>query len=216
MKTFIEHNIPKLNRIDGGPSRLYETPTGELYPSVTSVLGMLSHGYIQEWRNKVGAEEADRISKRASNRGTRIHTLCEDYLTTGLAKPNIFDIEMFNSIKPHLDRINNIHALETPLYSNYLKTAGTVDCVAEYDGKISVIDFKSSSRIKDKNDISSYFMQTAFYAVAFEELTKIPVNKLVIIMGVDNEKPIVFKEKRDDWIYNFIKVREDYSKWKKS
>jgi ATP-dependent exoDNAse (exonuclease V) beta subunit len=214
MKTFIKHDLPKLKRIDGGASRLYETPDGKQYPSVTSVLGFKSEESIQKWRDKVGAEEADRISRRASSRGTRIHTLCEDYLTEGNASPDMFDAEMFTSIKPYLDKIDNIQALETPLYSDYLKVAGTVDCIAEYDGNLSIIDFKTSSRIKSKEDIPSYFMQCSAYAVAFEELTKIPVGRLVIIMAVDNENPIIFKEKRDNWIGEFIKLREEYRKCK--
>lgn len=215
MKTFIKHDLPKLKRIDGGASRLYETPEGKQYPSVTSVLGFKSAESIQKWRDRVGAEEADKISRRASSRGTRIHTLCEDYLTVGTASPDMFDAEMFISIKPYLDKIDNIHALETPLYSHYLKVAGTVDCIGEYEGKLAVIDFKSSSRVKSKDDIHSYFMQTAAYAVMFEELTKIPVGRLVIIMGVDNERALIFNEKRDRWINDFIQLREEFTKCKK-
>jgi genome maintenance exonuclease 1 len=214
MTTFIHHDIPKLKRIDSPSGRLYETPDGKKYPSVTSVLSMLSADSIMEWRKRVGEEEANRVSARASGRGTRIHSLCEDFITTGTASPGIFDAEMFNSIKPYLDKINNVHALETPLYSHYLQVAGTVDCIAEYEDKLSIIDFKTSSRLKSREDIHGYFMQTAAYAVAFEELTKIPVGRLVIIMGVDNEHPLIFKEKRDDWIGKFIQLRGDYKKWK--
>jgi len=214
MKTFIKHNIQPLRRIDSVSGRLYEIPDGKQYPSVTSVLSMLSNDSIQEWKNKVGEEEANKISSRASARGSRIHALCEDYLIKGTASPDIFDAEMFISIKPYLNKINNIHALETPLYSKYLEVAGTVDCIAEYDGKLSIIDFKTSSRIKSRDDIHSYFMQTAAYAVAFEELTKVPVGRLVIIMAIDNEKPLIFTEKRDDWIHQFIRLRGEYKKWK--
>jgi hypothetical protein len=214
MKTFIQHDIPKLTRIDSPTGRLYETPDGKKYPSVTSVLSVLSSDSIAEWRKKVGEEEANKISARASNRGTRIHSLCEDYLIKGKAEPDMFDYDMFNSIKPYLNEINNIHALETPLYSHYLQVAGTVDCIAEYEGKLSIIDFKTSSRVKSRDDIHGYFMQTAAYAVAFEELTKIPVGRLVIIMGVDNERPIIFNEKRDDWIHQFIHLRGEFKKWK--
>ena len=214
MTTFIHHDIPKLKRIDTESSRLYETPSGKRYPSVTAVLSMLSTNSIMDWRKRVGDEEANRVSARASSRGTRIHSLCEDFITTGKAKADIFDAEMFNSIVPYLDKINNVHALETSLYSDYLQVAGTVDCIAEYEGKLSIIDFKTSSRSKSREDIHSYFMQTAAYAVAFEELTKIPVGRLVIIMGVDNEQPLIFKEKRDDWIGSFIQTRGDFRKWK--
>lgn len=210
MKTFIKHDIPLLKRIDSDSGRLYQTPNGKLYPSVTSVLSMLSNDSIQKWKEEVGEEEANRISNRASARGSRIHKLCEGYLINGFASPDMFDTEMFTSIKPYLNKIDNIHALETPLYSDYMQVAGTVDCIAEYEGKLSIIDFKTSSRIKSRDDIHSYFMQTSAYAVAFEELTKIPVGRLVIIMAIDNEKPLIFNEKRDDWIHQFIQLRGVY------
>ena len=101
----------------------------------------------------------------------------------------MFDLEMFNSIKFWLDDIDNIHALEDPLYSDFLQVAGTVDCIADFQGKLSVIDFKTSSKPKDRDDIYNYFMQTAAYAVAFEERTGIPIGRLVIIMAVENDDP---------------------------
>ena len=214
MKTFIKHDLPKLKTIDGGASRLYETPEGKQYPSVTSVLGFKSAESIQKWRDRVGAEEADKISRRASSRGTRIHTLCEDYLLGKDPIADMFDAPMFKSLTPHLDLIDNIHALESKLYSDHLEVAGTVDCIAEYNGKMSVIDFKTSGRIKYKEDIPGYFIQCSAYAVAFEERTGIPVSNIVIIMGVDNEKPLIFKEKRDNWIGQFIDLRQQFRDWK--
>lgn len=165
-----------------------------------------------EWRKRVGEEEANRVSGRAKSRGTAVHSLCESYLRNEKVEPGPFDLDTFRSLQPLLDRIDNIHCLETQLYSNYLQVAGTVDCIAEFDGKTSVIDFKTSTRVKSRDDIHGYFMQTSAYAVMFEELTKIPVGRLVILMSVDNEDPLVFVEKRDDWIDQFIKIREDYSK----
>jgi hypothetical protein len=214
MVNFIHHDIPKLERIDSDSGRLYATPDGLKLPSVTSVLSIHSDKYIQEWKDRVGEEEAAKISGRASKRGTAIHSLCEDYLKTGTASPSMFDAEMFLSIKPYLNKIDNVHALETPLYSKYLQVAGTVDCIAEYNGKLSIIDFKTSSRLKSRDDIHSYFWQTSAYAVAFEELTRIPVGRLVIIMAIDNERPLIFEEKRDDWINGFIQLRGEYKKWK--
>ena len=167
-----------------------------------------------EWRERVGEQEANRVSTRASNRGTRIHKLCEDYLKDIPNEPNMFDLEMYKSLVPHLDRINNIHALESKLYSDHLQVAGTVDCVAEYDGKLAVIDFKTASRVKEKSEILNYFMQTSAYAVAFEERTGIPVSRMIVIMGVDDNEPLLFVEKRDNWIDSFIQLREDYRKWK--
>ena len=208
----IQHEIPQLERVDSPGGRMYQTTTGRSYPSVTSVLGILGKKEIMEWRARVGEEEANRISSRAARRGTAIHSLCEDYLLNKEVKPGPFDIETFKSITPYLDKINNIHCLETKLYSDYLRVAGTVDCIAEYEGKLSIIDFKTSKRVKTREDIHGYFMQTAAYAVMFEERTGIPVGKLVVIMAVDDEAPLIFQEKRDDWIFNFIDLREDYFK----
>ena len=199
-------------RVDSPEGRKYQTPSGKSYPSVTSVVGIHGKEAIFEWRKRVGEEEANRVSARAARRGTAIHSLCEDYLLNKEVKPGLFDLETFGSIKPLLDRINNIHCLETQLYSDYLQVAGTVDCIAEFDGKVSVIDFKTSKRLKSREDIHGYFMQTAAYSVMFEELTNIPVSRLVIIMAVDDENPLLFIEKRDDWIYKFIELREDYAK----
>ncbi len=208
----IQHDISQLVRVDSEKGRVYQTPSGRSYPSVTSVLGILGKKEIMEWRARVGEEEANRISSRAARRGTAIHSLCESYLLNKETKPGPFDLETFNSIRPYLDKINNIHCLETQLYSDYLQVAGTVDCIAEFEGKLSIIDFKTSKRVKSRDDIHGYFMQTAAYAVMFEERTGIPVGHLIIIMSVDDDKPILFKEKRDDWINRFIELREDYSK----
>lgn len=208
----IHHDIDQLVRVDSPSGRVYQTPSGRSYPSVTSVLGILGKAEIHAWRARVGEEEANRISARAARRGTAIHSLCEDYLLNKEVKPGPFDLESFKSISPYLDKINNIHCLETKLYSDYLQVAGTVDCIAEYEGKLSIIDFKTSKRVKTRDDIHGYFMQTAAYAVMFEERTGIPVGRLVILMAVDDYETLVFKEKRDDWINSFIELREDYSK----
>ena len=184
--------------------RTYSIPGGKKYPSVTTVLSILSEDAIREWRQRVGAEEANRISRKASSRGTAVHSVAEKYLLNnpdwakGLM-PNILD--NFRSMQPVLDNhINNIYALEVPLYSDHLGVAGRVDCIAEFDGVLSIIDFKTSMRLKDRGKVENYFIQESFYAVAFEERTGIPVNNLVTIIAVDNEKPQVFIEKRDNWI----------------
>lgn len=210
----IKHDIPKLARIDTPTGRKYQTVSGRSYPSVTSILGIINKTEIAEWRARVGEEEANRVASRAARRGTSLHSLCENYLLNKEVNPGYFDLETFNSIKPLLNRIDNIHCLETPLYSHHLQAAGTVDCIAEYEKRLSIIDVKTSKRIKHRDDIHSYFMQTAAYAVMFEERTGIPVDQLVILMTVDDEKPLVFKEKRDDWIKEFINLREDYAKLK--
>lgn len=211
MKTFIHHDLPKLEREtkpDG--TRLYKTPSGFAYPSVTTVTGLHTAKGIAQWRARVGNEEANRISGRAAARGTKVHQLCEDYLLGTLDEPDMFHKEMFDSIRPLLEQIDNIHCLEDPLYSDHLQVAGTVDCIAEFQGKLSVIDFKTSSRPKDRDDIHNYFMQTSAYAVAFEERTGIPIGRMVIIMAVEDDDPRWFIEKRDNWIGGFKKLRLDY------
>ena len=211
MKKFIHHDLPKLQRnTSPNGTRVYKTPSGLAYPSVTTVTGLHTAKGIAEWRRRVGEEEANRVSAKASARGTRIHQYCEDYLRGNLFEADMFDLEMFNSIKFLLDQIDNIHCLEDSLYSDHLQVAGTVDCIAEFQGKLSVIDFKTSSKPKDRDDIYNYFMQTAAYAVAFEERTGIPIGRLVIIMAVDNDDPRWFIEKRDNWIGGFRKLRLDY------
>ena len=211
MRNFIQYDWAKLER-DTQPdgTRVYKTPSGKAYPSVTTVTGLQTKKGILEWRRRVGEEEANRVSAKASGRGTRIHTLCENYLLGNDVNPSISDAEMFGSMREWLDDIDNIHCLETPLYSDFLQVAGTVDCIAEFQGKLSVIDFKTSSKPKDRDDIHQYFMQTAAYAVAFEERTGNPIGRLVIIMGVDNDFPRLFIEKRDNWIAGFRKLRMDY------
>ena len=211
----IHHDIPRLERVtapDG--SRVYSTPSGRAYPSVTTVTGLLNKQAIIEWRKRVGEEEANRISRQAAARGTRVHSLCESYLRNESVSPGLFDVETFNSIKPLLNDINYVRCLETPLYSDHLEVAGTVDCIADFRGRRSVIDFKTSKRIKSRDDIHDYFIQTSAYAVAFEERTSLPVDQLVIIMSVDNEDPLLFVERRDDWIGRFQDLRSQYKRWK--
>ena len=211
MKIFHQHNIPKLVRIDSstGP-RLYETPEGLKFPSVTSVLSLQSTEHIDRWRAAVGDEQADAIARRASARGTRIHEHCEQYLLGNKPVINMFDLEMFRAMRPHLDRIDNIHCLETPLFTNTLRMAGTVDVIGEYDRTLSVIDFKTSGRDKTREDVPQYFMQTAAYAYMFWERTGISINQSVIIIGSDMNEARVFIEPVKKWLPAMISARKDY------
>ena len=134
MKTFTHHHFPKLVRKDLPEGRRYVTPEGHSYPSVTTVVGLKNQKSILEWRKRVGEEEANKISSRASKRGTSIHSLCENYLKTGEASPGIFDQEVFKSLVPILDQIDHIEAIEQPMYSNSLQVAGTVDLIATSSG----------------------------------------------------------------------------------
>lgn len=194
--------------------RFYRTPEGLLYPSVTTITSQHGKDKILEWRKRVGEEEANRISTKASSRGTRVHKICENYLNNeeDYARKTMPDsVVMFKSIQPLLDEhVNNIHALEIPLYSHHLRVAGRVDCIAEYDGKLSIIDFKTSSKLKEESWIKGYFMQCSAYAVMYEERTGIPVPQIVIMIAVDSEHPQVFIKKRNDYIKDFISYREAY------
>lgn len=209
-------DVPQLNfeldreEIDG--KRFYKVPSGALYPSVTTILSEMNKKAIVEWRNRVGAEEANRISGKASTRGTKIHKLCEDYLLgNSIEKLNPLHNEMFNQLKIKLDQnVNNIYGLEKKLYSHRLKMAGTVDLIAEYNGNLSVIDFKTSGKLKKEENILNYFYQTTIYSLMFEELTSLKAKQIVIMIAVEGEKtPQIFIKKRKDYInslLNFLKT----------
>lgn len=198
--------------------RKYLTPKGERYPSITTVLSILSEKSIAEWRARVGKEEADKISYRASTRGTAVHEIIEKYINNEEDyrkgyMPNIVD--NFLAIKTILDeRIGKVYAQEVPLYSDHLKVAGRVDCVAEFDGRLSIIDFKTSKRFKSYHHVTSYFMQEAFYAIAWEEQTGIPIDQLVTLITVDGGTSQVFIEKRDDWVEPLKDVISQYGERK--
>ena len=194
--------------------RHYVTPDGNKYISITTLLSNLSKAGIQKWRARVGEVEANRISTKASRQGTRVHSICEGYIKNqdGFLDgrmPN--EIEMFQSINPLLDCIDNIHCVEGALYSDELKLAGRTDLIAEFDDDLAVIDYKTSRKIKTWEMCHSYFMQGAFYAHAYEERTGIPINNIVIIMAVENEKPLLFRETKDRWMEPLKSVIYKYS-----
>ena len=195
-------------------SRYYLTPEGNKYPSVTTITGLASKEGINKWRKRVGEKEANKISRKASSRGTKVHKLCEDYvgnqeLDFSKVQPN--NLFMFKQIKPILDHyLEDVYAIECPLYSDYLKTAGRVDCIGMFNGKPAIIDFKTANKRKQRKWISNYFMQEAAYAVMFEERTKIPINRLVTVIAVEQDEPQLFIEKRDDYIHLFQEYRSLY------
>ena len=195
--------------------RYYVTPSGNKLPSVTTVIGAQKKEEILKWRKKVGEEAANKISKQASSRGTNVHTLCERYLNNDKLGNIMPDAkEMFHSLVPLLDKIDNIHYQEQALWSEQLGLAGRVDCIAEYDGVLSVIDFKTSKRIKTRDKILDYFWQECAYALMYEELVGTPINQLVTIMAVDNEQPLLFIEKTEDHIEGLVKAIQFYNNQK--
>ena len=193
-----------MNAVTTEKGRQYRTPEGINLPSITTVLSILSRESIAKWRARVGHEEANRISHRASSRGTRVHEIVEKYINN---EENFKDgytpdiISSFTDLKPILDaRIGRVYAQEAPLYSNHLGVAGRVDCVADFDGKLSIIDFKTSMRPKRYDYVTNYFMQETAYAIMWEERTGLPITQLVTIISVDNNDPQVFVEHRDNWV----------------
>ena len=193
--------------------RYYTTPDGVRLPSVTTVLGARKKQAILEWRRRVGEEVANKISKQATSRGTNVHTLCEKYLDNDpkyLLKAMPDALEMFKSIKPFLNKINNIHYQEQALWSTKIGMAGRVDCIGEYEGVLSVIDFKTSKKIKTREDIIDYFLQTTAYALMYEELIGTPIHQIVIIMAVENETPLIFTEKISDHIDGLVEAIDYY------
>ena len=191
--------------------RSYTLPDGSSVPSVTTVLGAMKKEAIMAWRAKVGEEVANAISKKATSRGTNVHSMCEEYLNNeklGVYMPDAY--EMFLSIKPYLNKINNIHYQEQALWSTQLGMAGRVDCIAEYEGELSVIDFKTSKRVKSHEDIEDYFWQTTAYALMYEELVGLPIHNLVIIMAVEDGQPLIFKQKTEDHIDGLVKAINYY------
>lgn len=189
--------------------RFYVTPEGK-FPSVTTVTGWEKRKFFAEWR-KNNPEEA----KRTTTRGNKLHSLIEKYLNNEeLDKKEIdpFTLDLFLEIKKDVDRIDNIHALETPLYSKLLELAGRVDCVAEFDGQLAIIDFKGSTKPKRREDIDNYFMQATAYSIMWKERTKVPVKKLVILIATEDGGAQIFEADPIDYVQKLKLAIEKYRK----
>jgi len=221
MFNHVSHEFPKLLQENADGTRYYVTPNGERYPSVTTILADYKKKEILEWRERVGEKTANRISKAATTRGTSVHSVIEKYLNNEeidmmSLMPNVKGL--FVNMRKELDKMNNIHCLESKLHSHILKLAGTVDCIAEYDGVMSVIDFKTSRRLKRKEDIANYFMQGTAYSVMFEELTnqEFPIQQIVILIGVDGKdfaqvlkvKPMEYAPMLKEYILRYRETME--------
>ena len=199
MFNHVPANLPLLERetIDG--VRFYKVPNEDEFlklVSITSVTSHWSREKFAKWRKKVGEEKANEITRKATARGTDMHTLTEHYLLNAeLPKVAPMGDMLFKIAKPTLNNIDNIHALEGSLYSKELGVAGTVDCIAEYEGELAVIDFKTSKKPKPRAWIDGYFVQAAAYACMYYELTGIAVKKLVIIMACEDGECVVYEER---------------------
>jgi ATP-dependent exoDNAse (exonuclease V) beta subunit len=207
----IELNLPQLERetIDG--IRYYKVPDIEQLLRLVSITSVTSHKnrqFFANWRKKIGEEEANKITKQATSRGTDMHTLVENYLyNKQLPEVQPLSDFLFKIAKTDLNRINNIHALESSLYSKVLGIAGTVDCIAEFDGELAIIDFKTSKKPKPRDWIEHYFVQCAAYACMLYEITGIAVKKFVIIMSCENGECVVYEERDKS---KYIKLLTEY------
>jgi len=235
--------LPKIEQKNPKGGKRYYLCDGEKYPSVTRVTGSLPSKKqgLKEWRERVGDDKADYIMNTASSRGTRMHDIAERFLRGEdhtktdkgeRVKPD--SLEMFNVMKGQLiENITDIYGLEERLFSHHLGLAGTVDCIAEWDGVTSVIDFKSSRKLKKWEWISDYFMQSCAYSIMWEELTGMPVDSLVVLVSVEplpgdaelnirrwtpeyaneqQKKVQVFREKRDTWAEPLLALIDNYKK----
>ena len=195
--------------IDG--VRYYKIPDEDELVKMVSITSVTSHFNKEifiKWRKKVGNEEADRITKAATGRGTDMHTLTEHYLKNeDLPEVRPISDFLFKIAKGKLNKIDNIYALEGPLYSKELGIAGTVDCIAEYDGELAIIDFKTSKKPKPRNWIEHYFVQCMAYGCMLYEMKGISIKKLVIIMACENGECVIYEE-RDKAKY--IKLLGEY------
>ena len=211
--------LPKTKgkRIDG--FRFYNID-GKNYPSITTVLGIRKTEQFKGWREKIGENVANWEMGRAARRGKSFHTLVEQYIKG--ETPSIRDVlplGLFKLLKPYIDQIDNIHLLEAIMYSKKLTVAGQVDCVAEYNGKLSVIDFKTANKERQEDWIDNYFLQTTAYAHMYEETFGTPIEQIVILIASEDGTTQAFIKNKADYekelgkaIQGFYKYYEDQNK----
>ena len=201
--------------VDG--KRVYATPNGEYYPSITTVIGnnAKKQAGLAKWRARVGKEKAAAISSRSASRGTKFHSITEDYLNNCLDITQYNDsplpVIMFEQTKKTFDRIGNIYLQEAFLYSRHLEVAGRVDLVAEFDGELSIIDFKTSAEPKREAYLYDYFVQETAYACCFQELYSLTVKQLVTIVACENgETQVVIKPPKKEYLLKLIEYIDEY------
>ena len=221
MKIFNHVKLPQLDfdlkaeTTDSG--RLYATPTGEKYKSITTVLGNYNKQAIMEWRERVGAEEANKISTKAANRGTKVHRICEDYINNATNEFRLQTMmpdlkELFFKIKPIIDeKLGDVYSQEQALYSHKLKIAGRVDLIGMWNGKLSVIDFKTSNKQKEEEDIQNYFMQCTAYALMFSELTGMWIDDIVVLIATGEGEAQLFERQIHDYQKPLMRYIDKYA-----
>lgn len=205
MKTFTHTPLPESSVKEVytetiNKKRFYVTPDGHKYPSITTVLSGRAKEGINAWRERVGEAVANNIMRTAAKRGTAVHELCEDYLNNKeLGNQEVLPLAMFTLLKPELDNINNIVAQEVGLYSDRWGIAGRVDCIADYDGKLTVIDFKTSTKEKKEEWIENYFIQCTAYCEMFEERYGRAIDQIAVLIVCE-----------DGGVQTFVKDKKDY------
>lgn len=197
--------------------RHYELLDGSVLPSVTTVLSILSEDGINKWKKNVGVEVANHISKTAMHNGTEFHSMVEDYLNNDpLYKyKNVLPKGLFDQAKPELDKINNIRAQEVQLHSKDVGMAGRVDCVAEYNGVLSIIDFKTATKKKKPEWIEGYFLQCTAYALMFGEIGGIDIEQIVVLIsGADGSVETFIRNKNEftDRLKEVVQMYKDKNK----
>tara|TARA_B000000437_G_scaffold173580_1_gene129549 strand:+ start:50 stop:763 length:714 start_codon:yes stop_codon:yes gene_type:complete len=202
--------------------RFYETPDGKLYPSITTVLSTRNKKGLFEWRKKVGDEIANYVARTSANRGTAVHHMCEDYL-------NNFPVDWPDKWKEHekkflpyclfkqlkksvLEKIDNIRSQECALFSHKYRVAGRVDCIAEYDGELSIIDFKTSTKERTDEYNENYYIQAAAYAEMFEEQTGTPIEQIVILVVTEDGVVQEFVKNKYDYIPLLVESIDNFTK----
>jgi genome maintenance exonuclease 1 len=223
--TFVDVDLEPLEvePVNKDGVRFYKLPkTDKYYPSVTSITSFKNAAFFKDWRKKIGEDEANRITARATQRGTAFHSIAEDYINGELdlekyLENNPLSVRMFQSAKDTLNRIDNIHCLESFLYSHYLGLAGRVDCIAEFDGELAVIDFKTSTKEKKEDYIEHYFVQETAYAAMFLERTGIEVKKIVTLIATEEGSIQVFqKHNLDDYLQLLKSYIEEFVRRKQN
>tara|TARA_Y100000996_G_scaffold404851_1_gene379369 strand:+ start:71 stop:718 length:648 start_codon:yes stop_codon:yes gene_type:complete len=195
-----------------GKYRFYNI-NGTNYPSVTSVLGVRKKIELQQWRDRIGDDVANWEMGRAARRGTATHNLIENYIKNEpLTEKSVLPLGLFKIMKPYIDQIQNIHCLETVLYSGKYKLAGQVDCIAEYNGKLSVIDFKTANKERKEEWIDNYFLQCTAYGLMYEELFKKEIDQIVVIIGGEDGSIVSYVKEKKDYISKLEEVVEDFYK----
>ena len=214
------NDLPPLKAKNVNGKRFYEhLETKEAFPSITSVLSIRDKKGLHEWRQKVGEEVANHVMIQAANRGTAVHNMVEDYLNNidleqvDKYKKQFLPRMMFNVLKPELSKINNIRLQEAQMFSSDYTVAGRVDCIAEYDGVLSIVDFKTSTKEKNESWIENYFIQGSAYAEMFKEHFGEEVTQVVILIVTEEGTTQVFKKNKVDYLPKLKQAVEDFYKW---